>query len=36
VRDDVATIKGSPLLPDGIDVTGWVYDVKNGKISTVT
>ncbi|MDQ6854486.1 MAG: carbonic anhydrase [Actinomycetota bacterium] len=36
VRDDVATINGSPLLPDGIEVTGWVYDVKTGKISPVS
>src|SRR5881398_8524 len=36
VRDDVATIESSPLLPDGIDVPGWVYDVKTGKISPVT
>jgi len=36
VRDDVSTIKASPLLPDGIEVTGWVYDVKTGKISPVT
>ena len=35
VRDDVATIKASPLLPDGIEVTGWVYDVKTGTISPV-
>jgi carbonic anhydrase len=36
VRDDVATIQASPLLPDGIEVTGWVYDVKTGKISPVS
>jgi carbonic anhydrase len=36
VRDDVATIKVSPLLPDGIEVTGWVYDVKTGAISPVS
>ena len=36
VRDDVATIKASPLLPDGTQVTGWVYDVKTGKISPVS
>jgi carbonic anhydrase len=36
VRDDVATINASPLLPDGIEVTGWVYDVKTGKISPVS
>jgi carbonic anhydrase len=35
VRDDVATIKASRLLLDGIDVTGWVYDVKTGTISPV-
>jgi carbonic anhydrase len=32
---DVATIKASSLLPDGIEVTGWVYDVKTGTISPV-
>ncbi|HEY6316654.1 MAG TPA: carbonic anhydrase [Acidimicrobiia bacterium] len=36
VRDDVSTIKASPLLPDGVEVTGWVYDVKTGEISAVT
>jgi carbonic anhydrase len=36
VRDDVATIKASPLLPDGTEVTGWVYDVKSGKVSPVS
>jgi carbonic anhydrase len=36
VRDDVATIKASPMLPDGIEVTGWVYDVKTGAISPVS
>jgi transposase len=36
VRDDVSAIKASPLLPDGIEVTGWVYDVKTGKISPVS
>jgi hypothetical protein len=32
----VATIKASPLLPDGTEVTGWIYDVKTGKISPVS
>ncbi|HMF82765.1 MAG TPA: carbonic anhydrase [Acidimicrobiia bacterium] len=36
VRDDVAAIKASPLLPDGIEVTGWIYDVKTGTISPVS
>ena len=36
VRDDVATIEASPLLPDGIEVTGWIYDVKTGTISPVS
>ena len=36
VRDDVDTIKASPMLPDGIEVTGWVYDVNTGKISPVS
>ncbi|HMF05361.1 MAG TPA: carbonic anhydrase [Acidimicrobiia bacterium] len=36
VRDDVATLEGSPLLADGIEVTGWIYDVRTGTISPVT
>jgi carbonic anhydrase len=36
VRDDVATIEASPLLADGIEVTGWIYDVKTGTISPLS
>jgi carbonic anhydrase len=35
VRDDVAIIKDSPLIPDDVPVTGFVYDVKSGKIQQV-
>ena len=35
VRDDVATIKGSPLIPNDIPVSGFVYDVKTGKLNPV-
>lgn len=36
VRDDVATIKNSPLLLKDIEVTGFIYDVKTGKLLPVT
>ena len=36
VRDDVATIKSSPLIPDNIEVSGFIYDVKSGKLIPVT
>ncbi len=36
VRDDVATIKASPLIPDNIEVNGFIYDVRSGKLSPVT
>lgn len=36
VRDDVATIKNSPLLLKNIEVSGFIYDVKSGKLSPVT
>ncbi len=36
VRDDVATIKNSPLLLKNIAVTGFIYDVKSGKLLPVT
>jgi carbonic anhydrase len=35
VKDDVALIKGSKLVPDHITVTGYIYDVKTGKVNAV-
>jgi carbonic anhydrase len=35
VRQDVATIRPSPLIPDDIPVTGFVYDVRTGKLREV-
>ena len=36
VRDDVATIKNSPLLLKNIEVSGFIYDVKSGKLLPIT
>lgn len=36
VRDDVATIKNSPLIPDSIAVSGFIYDVRSGRLLPVT
>jgi len=36
VRDDIATIKGSPLIPDSIAISGFIYDVQSGKLLPVT
>ena len=36
VRDDVATIKNSPLILKNIDVSGFIYDVKSGRLLPVT
>ena len=35
VRDDVEIIRSSPLIPNDVDVSGFVYDVKTGKIDQV-
>jgi carbonic anhydrase len=35
VRDDIATIRSSPLIPDEIPVSGFVYDVTSGRVSPV-
>lgn len=35
VRQDVAAIRTSPLIPDDIQVTGFVYDVRTGKLREV-
>jgi carbonic anhydrase len=36
VRDDVATVKNSPLLLKNIEVSGFIYDVKSGRLLPVT
>ena len=36
VRDDVELIRSSPLIGKDTTVTGFVYDVKTGKIQEVT
>jgi carbonic anhydrase len=35
VRASLRTIRESPLLPDSLEVSGWVYDVKSGRINEV-
>jgi carbonic anhydrase len=35
VRDDVRRIRDDPFIPEGVEVSGWVYDVKNGKVREV-
>ena len=35
VRDDVATIRSSPLVPDDVAVSGFVYDVRSGRLRRV-
>jgi carbonic anhydrase len=36
VRDDVATIKNSPFIPKNIEVSGFIYDVRSGRLLPVT
>ena len=35
VRDDVATLKASPLIPDNVEISGFIYDVRSGKLLPV-
>ena len=35
VRDDVATIRNSPFIPDDIPISGLIYDVYTGKLEPV-
>ena len=35
VRDDVGTIRALDSLPDGIEVSGYVYDVRTGGVREV-
>ena len=36
VRDDVAFLRNSPLIPQSLDITGFIYDVKSGKLLPVS
>ncbi len=36
VRDDVAFLRNSPFIPQNIDISGFIYDVKSGKLLPVT
>ena len=35
VRDDVSRIRSSPFIPSDIPVTGWIYDVRSGRLGGV-
>jgi carbonic anhydrase len=36
VRESVRAIRESPLLPDSYGATGYVYDVRSGRLQNVT
>lgn len=35
VRDDVATLRESPLIPNDIAISGAIYDVRSGKLREI-
>lgn len=35
VREDMAAIRSSPFIPDDIRVTGFLYDVRSGRLQPV-
>jgi carbonic anhydrase len=35
VRESVRAVRESPLLPDSLEVSGWIYDVHSGRINEV-
>ncbi len=35
VRDDVATLRQSPLIPSDIAISGAIYDVRSGKLQEI-
>jgi carbonic anhydrase len=35
LREDVHTIRENPFLPKDAEVTGWVYDVRNGRLRQI-
>ncbi|KAL3423581.1 carbonate dehydratase [Phlyctema vagabunda] len=35
VRDDVAFLKASRLIPDTVTISGWIYAVETGKVTSI-
>lgn len=35
VREDMALLRQSPLIPDDVEISGAVYDVDTGRMSEV-
>lgn len=35
VREDVNFLKSSPLLLKDVPISGWLYDVKSGKLNQI-
>ncbi len=35
VRDDIATIRDCPFIPENVAIHGFIYDVKTGRIEAV-
>jgi carbonic anhydrase len=35
VRDDVGAIRANPLMPTDLEVSGWIYDVRSGRLNEV-
>ena len=36
VRDSLRRIRESPFLPDSIELSGWIYDVRSGRLEEVS
>ena len=36
VKDDVAFLRSQKVVPNSVNITGWVYEVETGKVRQVT
>jgi carbonic anhydrase len=35
IKDDIAFLKSSKLIPDSVTISGWIYGVETGKTKRV-
>jgi carbonic anhydrase len=35
VKEDIAFLKGTKLVPDSVTISGWIYEVETGKTRKV-
>jgi carbonic anhydrase len=36
VRESLCAVREAPFLPDSLELSGWIYDVRDGRVAEVS